>query len=327
MTAPALNPPLPTRPRRAKVRREPTRAQAARALRRSAPRTTGATWTRGGLPGYPRASAGVPWSESLTSLFIVALLFVPLAVGHAARPWVPVAAGRALVVASYLLWARRVLVGEHYVAVRQVGRYHVATVDHVRHLELRPSQHGGVLCLHTDDGRCMRLRRAEVARPEIDAALRRCWPRGTRGPATRASSTCSTCRTRSRASGTATWRTPSSSPCPAPLSCASRPAPEGAWAGGRWDRYGAAPPCTRDEENPMTDTLTRPAVDVPLTQTDRCDRCGARAYVRATMPSGADLLFCGHHGNALRASLLVAGAALHDETGSLTAARESSAAA
>lgn len=32
----------------------------------------------------------------------------------------------------------------------------------------------------------------------------------------------------------------------------------------------------------------------PLTTADRCDRCGARAYVRVTLPVG-ELLFCGHH--------------------------------
>lgn len=33
----------------------------------------------------------------------------------------------------------------------------------------------------------------------------------------------------------------------------------------------------------------------PLSATDRCDRCGAQAYVRATMESGFDLLLCAHH--------------------------------
>ena len=78
------------------------------------------------------------------------------------------------------------------------------------------------------------------------------------------------------------------------------------------------------------DTLTRtvPATDGPaLTLADRCDRCGAQAYVRATLPSGSDLVFCGHHGNAHRASLLVAGAGIQDETDRLTTKRESSAAA
>ena len=32
-----------------------------------------------------------------------------------------------------------------------------------------------------------------------------------------------------------------------------------------------------------------------LTAADRCDRCGAQAYVRATLDSGFDLLFCAHH--------------------------------
>ncbi len=37
-------------------------------------------------------------------------------------------------------------------------------------------------------------------------------------------------------------------------------------------------------------TMTR----APLTAADRCDRCGAQAYVRVVLPTG-DLLFCGHH--------------------------------
>jgi hypothetical protein len=41
------------------------------------------------------------------------------------------------------------------------------------------------------------------------------------------------------------------------------------------------------------------------------------------MPSGTQLLFCGHHGNDHRASLLGAGAVLLDETDRLTIARES----
>lgn len=32
----------------------------------------------------------------------------------------------------------------------------------------------------------------------------------------------------------------------------------------------------------------------PLTLLDRCDRCGARAFVKAAMLNG-DLLFCAHH--------------------------------
>ncbi len=41
----------------------------------------------------------------------------------------------------------------------------------------------------------------------------------------------------------------------------------------------------------------------PLTAADRCDRCGAQALVRATMVSGAELLFCAHHGREYEAGL------------------------
>jgi len=41
-----------------------------------------------------------------------------------------------------------------------------------------------------------------------------------------------------------------------------------------------------------TTTIDRPA----LSPTDRCDSCGAQAYVRVVLTSG-DLLFCGHHFN------------------------------
>ncbi|OLF16911.1 DUF7455 domain-containing protein [Actinophytocola xanthii] len=41
----------------------------------------------------------------------------------------------------------------------------------------------------------------------------------------------------------------------------------------------------------MNTTLARP----DLTAADRCDRCGAAAQVRAVLPSGGELLFCGHH--------------------------------
>ena len=74
---------------------------------------------------------------------------------------------------------------------------------------------------------------------------------------------------------------------------------------------------------PATDSTTTTSTAAPLTAADRCDRCGAQAYVRATLPGGTDLLFCGHHGNAHRPSLLVAGASIHDETDKLLVARES----
>ena len=33
-----------------------------------------------------------------------------------------------------------------------------------------------------------------------------------------------------------------------------------------------------------------------LTTADRCDRCGAQAYIRARLADGLSLHFCAHHG-------------------------------
>lgn len=41
---------------------------------------------------------------------------------------------------------------------------------------------------------------------------------------------------------------------------------------------------------------------VPLNALDRCDVCGAQAYIRATLAKG-ELLFCAHHGNANKEKL------------------------
>jgi len=41
--------------------------------------------------------------------------------------------------------------------------------------------------------------------------------------------------------------------------------------------------------------MTISAVSAPLTRLERCDRCGAAAMVEATLPTGGELRFCGHH--------------------------------
>lgn len=39
-----------------------------------------------------------------------------------------------------------------------------------------------------------------------------------------------------------------------------------------------------------------PSMDRTLNRMhDRCDRCNSEAYGRAVMPTGVELLFCGHH--------------------------------
>ena len=54
-----------------------------------------------------------------------------------------------------------------------------------------------------------------------------------------------------------------------------------------------------------------------LSPADRCDRCGARAAVRAVMPGGGDLYFCAHHGREYAQRLREVAVEVHDETGAL----------
>ena len=52
----------------------------------------------------------------------------------------------------------------------------------------------------------------------------------------------------------------------------------------------------RERASEKGNQVTSPTIDASqLTAADRCDRCGAQAYVRATMESGFDLLLCAHH--------------------------------
>ena len=64
--------------------------------------------------------------------------------------------------------------------------------------------------------------------------------------------------------------------------------------------------------------MTATAAATRLTAADRCDRCGARAYVRVTLPGGGELLFCAHHGRAHEGALRAAEASIEDETQALT---------
>ncbi len=55
-----------------------------------------------------------------------------------------------------------------------------------------------------------------------------------------------------------------------------------------------------------------------FTALDRCDRCGAQAYVRVELASGGELLFCAHHAREHGDKLQLVAASIHDETGQLT---------
>jgi len=54
-----------------------------------------------------------------------------------------------------------------------------------------------------------------------------------------------------------------------------------------------------------------------LTAVDRCDRCGARAYVRVLLPNLLELLFCAHHNRQYASALKKIAVEIHDETDQL----------
>jgi hypothetical protein len=72
---------------------------------------------------------------------------------------------------------------------------------------------------------------------------------------------------------------------------------------------------------PVTPTIDADA----LTAADRCDRCGAQAYVRTVLASGSQLLFCSHHWRENEGRLRQLAISIYDETGRLDVAPASAA--
>lgn len=54
-----------------------------------------------------------------------------------------------------------------------------------------------------------------------------------------------------------------------------------------------------------------------LQASDRCDVCGAQAYIRVEL-EGGELLFCAHHGNANKEKLAPLTITWHDQSDELT---------
>src|SRR5699024_9735511 len=61
-----------------------------------------------------------------------------------------------------------------------------------------------------------------------------------------------------------------------------------------------------------------------LNAADRCDRCGAQAYVRAVLPSGGQLYFCAHHARQVEDNLRPQASVWQDETNRLEEERSTS---
>ncbi|UCR89510.1 DUF7455 domain-containing protein [Mycetocola spongiae] len=66
---------------------------------------------------------------------------------------------------------------------------------------------------------------------------------------------------------------------------------------------------------------TTDVVDAPtLTAADRCDSCGAQAYIRVTLATG-ELMFCAHHGKKYQEKLTAMASNWQDESARLTESR------
>ena len=63
---------------------------------------------------------------------------------------------------------------------------------------------------------------------------------------------------------------------------------------------------------------TAVAPTAALTAEDRCDRCGAQAYLRVELASGGELLFCAHHAREHGDKLKQVAVVVHDETHKLS---------
>ena len=64
--------------------------------------------------------------------------------------------------------------------------------------------------------------------------------------------------------------------------------------------------------------MTATLANETLTAADRCDRCGAQAYLRVRLSSGGELLFCAHHGREHSGKLREVAADITDESGRLS---------
>lgn len=65
-------------------------------------------------------------------------------------------------------------------------------------------------------------------------------------------------------------------------------------------------------------TATAPS-PAPLSAVDRCDRCGAQAYLRVHLKGGFELLFCAHHAREHGEKLREVAESVQDETSKLGA--------
>lgn len=73
---------------------------------------------------------------------------------------------------------------------------------------------------------------------------------------------------------------------------------------------------TRTVQTPADDLITAEKNRRPLNAADRCDTCGAPAYVAAVVRE-VELLYCGHHANRYEQRLRAVAESWHDERAKL----------
>ena len=71
-----------------------------------------------------------------------------------------------------------------------------------------------------------------------------------------------------------------------------------------------------EEREAVVTTAVAPSA--PLTAEDRCDRCGAQAYLRVELATGGELLFCAHHARENGEAFKEIAVNVQDETHKLT---------
>src|ERR1700752_1828602 len=76
-------------------------------------------------------------------------------------------------------------------------------------------------------------------------------------------------------------------------------------------RYVVEAPTSRNEAEVTTAFATGPPA---LSAADRCDRCGAQAYLKVELLSGGELHFCAHHAREHGDALKAVAANVIDET-------------
>jgi len=70
----------------------------------------------------------------------------------------------------------------------------------------------------------------------------------------------------------------------------------------------------RHDDEKRSHVTTTIAPSAALTAADRCDRCGAQAYLRVQLAGGGELMFCAHHAREHGERLREVAITIHDET-------------